>query len=256
MNKKTAMVLAGLVLFASGAVMGFIASRLLGDRGPLAMIHGDPRQFAAMALHRMSSDLDLTDEQQEKLRPLIMDTARQILAIRREQEPRIRELITTSIELTKAMLTPEQREKFSATMARLESRRKAMDRFGPPPPPPGMEGYPPPPGMEGMPPPPHGFGPPPGMEGFPPPHGFGPPPGMEGFPPPPPDLFDPEWDLPPPGPHPGPPPGDRPGSPPARPSGQPPAAGAPQQSETSGKSAVSPPAETGKAPDPAPKTAP
>jgi alkylation response protein AidB-like acyl-CoA dehydrogenase len=64
MNKKAAMVLAGLVLFASGAVMGFIASRLLGDRGPLAMIHGDPRQFAAMALHRMSSDLDLTDEQQ------------------------------------------------------------------------------------------------------------------------------------------------------------------------------------------------
>ena len=155
MNKKAAMVLAGLVLVASGAVMGFIGSRLLGDRGPLAMIHGDPRQFAAMALRRMSSDLDLTDEQQEKLRPLIMDTARQILAIRREQEPRVRELITTSIELTKAMLTPEQREKFTATMARLESRRKATDRFGPPPPPPGMEGYPPPPGTDGFPPPPH-----------------------------------------------------------------------------------------------------
>ena len=233
MNKKTAMVLAGLVLFASGVVMGFIASRLLGDRGPLAMIHGDPRQFAAMALRRMSSDLDLTDEQQEKLRPLIMDTARQILAIRREQEPRIRELVTTSIELTKALLTPEQREKFTATMARLESRRKAMDRFGPPPPPPGMEGYPPPPGMDGFP---------------PPPHGFGPPPGLEGFPPPPPDLFDPEWDLPPPGPHPGPPP--------ARPSGPPSAAAPSQQLENTGKNAASPPADADPAPDAAHKTAP
>ncbi|OLN26388.1 hypothetical protein DVDV_2710 [Desulfovibrio sp. DV] len=236
MNKKAAMVLAGLVLFASGAVMGFIASRLLGDRGPLAMIHGDPRQFAAMALRRMSSDLDLTDEQQEKLRPLIMDTARQILAIRREQEPRVRELITTSIELTKAMLTPEQREKFTATMARLESRRKAMDRFGPPPPPPGMEGYPPPPGMEG----------------YPPPHGFGPPPGMEGFPPPPPDLFDPEWDLPPPGPHPGPPPG----APATRPSGQRPEDAPAKQSEKPGENAAAPPAGAKPAPDAAGKTAP
>ena len=236
MNKKVAMVLAGLVLFASGAVMGFIASRLLGDRGPLAMIHGDPRQFATMALRRMSSDLDLTDEQQEKLRPLIMDTARQILAIRREQEPRVRELITTSIELTKAMLTPEQREKFTATMARLESRRKAMDRFGPPPPPPGMEGYPPPPGMDGFPPPPHGFGPPPGMEGFPPP----------------PDLFDPEWDLPPPGPHPGPPPG----APATRPSGQRPEEAPAQQSEKPGENAAAPSAGVNPAPDAVNKTAP
>jgi Spy/CpxP family protein refolding chaperone len=203
MKKKGVMVLAGLVLFASGAVMGYVGSRLLGDRGPLALLHGDPRHFADMALRRMSSDLDLTQEQQEKLRPIVMDTARQIIAIRREQEPHIRDLIATSMELTKALLTPEQREKFTATMDRFDSRRKAMGRFGPPPPP-GGDGFPPPP-----------------------PHGFGPPPGMDGMPPP--DLFDPEWDLPPPGPHPGPPPG------------QGPKAGAPQPPAGSGQQASPPP---------------
>jgi Spy/CpxP family protein refolding chaperone len=171
MHPKFVKIIAGVVLFASGAVVGVVGSRLLGERGPLAIMHGDPRHFAAMALRRITSDLDLSQEQQDKLRPIIMDTTRQIIALRREQEPRMRELIETSKELTKALLTPEQREKFADVMARLEARRKVLDRFGPPPP--------------------DGFGPPPPPDGFDP-HG--------GPPPPPPDLFDPEWDLPPPPP--------------------------------------------------------
>lgn len=170
MHPKFAKIIAGVVLFASGAVVGVVGSRLLGERGPLALMHGDPRHFAAMAIRRLTSDLDLSQEQQDKLRPLIMDTTRQIIALRREQEPRMQELIDTSIELTKALLTPEQREKFVGVMDKLEARRKAMDHFGPPPPP-------------------DGFGPPP--------DGFGP---RHGPPPPPPDLLDPEWDLPPPPP--------------------------------------------------------
>ena len=194
MNPKFAKVLAGLILFASGAVMGFFGSRLLGDRGPLALLHGDPRHFAEMALRRMSGELDLTEEQREKLRPLLMDTARKMTQLRQEEEPKIRAVIDKSLEDTKALLTPEQREKFTAIMARMEARRKAMERFGPPPPPPG--GFGPPPG-----PPPDGFGPPGG-----PPPGFGPPPDMDGFGPPPPppggfgpppDMFGPDFGPPP-----------------------------------------------------------
>ena len=204
MNPKFAKVLAGLVLFASGAVVGFFGSRLLGDRGPLTLLHGDPRHFAEMILHRLSGELDLTEAQREKLRPMIMDTARKINDIRLEQEPKIRALIDKSKEDTKALLTPEQREKFTAIMERLEARRKAMERFGPPPPPPG--GFGPPPGRDGHRPPPGGFGPP-GADG-PPPGGFGPPDDGFGPPPPPPDfgpppdLFGPDF-----GPPPGPPPG-------------------------------------------------
>ncbi|EKO39403.1 MAG: hypothetical protein B193_1883 [Solidesulfovibrio magneticus str. Maddingley MBC34] len=194
MHPKFIKIIAGVVLFASGAVVGVVGSRLLGERGPWALMHGDPRHFAVMAMRRLTSDLDLTQEQQDKLRPIIMDTTRQIIALRREQEPRMQELIDTSIELTKALLTPEQREKFVDVMARLEARRKAMDHFGPPPPP-------------------DGFGPPP--------DGFGP---RHGPPPPPPDLFDPEWDLPPPGGF-GPPPPD--GFGPPRPGGPGPGFGPP-----------------------------
>lgn len=195
MNPKFAKVLAGLVLFASGAVVGFFGSRLLGDRGPLTLLHGDPRHFAEMVLHRLSGELDLTEAQRDKLRPMIMDTARKINAIRLEQEPKIRALIDKGKEDTKALLTPEQREKFTAIMERLEARRKAMERFGPPPPPPGAFG--PPPGLGRLPSegfgPPGANGPPPGAFG-PPDDGFGPPPPDFG---PPPDLFGPDFGPPP-----------------------------------------------------------
>jgi Spy/CpxP family protein refolding chaperone len=184
MRSTTTKILAGLLLFASGAVTGYFGSRLLAERGRFALFHGDPRHFSEMVVRRMSEDLDLSTEQQEKLRPIVLNTGDELAKIRREQEPKVRETIDKSIEATKAILTPEQREKLTALMERLEQRRKAMERFGPPPGEPGMGPPPgPPPGEGGFPPPPRGFGdgPPP-----PPPPGMGPPPDFGGFPPPPP----------------------------------------------------------------------
>ncbi|KAF5041853.1 hypothetical protein DSECCO2_518680 [anaerobic digester metagenome] len=187
MRPMTTKILAGVLLFASGAVTGYFGSRLLAERGRFALFHGDPRHFSEMVVRRMSDDLDLSAEQQEKLRPIVLNTGDELAKIRREQEPRVRETIDKSIEATKAILTPEQREKFTAFMERLDKRRKAMERFGPPPGGPGGPGGPPP-GEGGFPPPPHGFGdgPPP------PPPGMGPPPDFEGFPPPPPRQPPPE----------------------------------------------------------------
>ena len=50
MNPTLTKVLAGLVLFISGAVMGFFGSRLLTERGTLALLHGDSHRFVDMAM--------------------------------------------------------------------------------------------------------------------------------------------------------------------------------------------------------------
>jgi len=158
-------ILAGLVLFCSGLVVGIFGTRLLTERATLAMFHGDSRHFADMALRRLSGDLDLTQAQVEKLRPIFYATAKKLAEIRREQEPKIQAAITEDLKSIKEVLTPEQREKFEAVLKHLRERRQAMERFGPPPPPPGMgppPDGPPPPGMEPPPPPPFGMDSPPG----------------------------------------------------------------------------------------------
>lgn len=184
MKATATKVLAGLVLFASGVVMGFFGSRYLAERGRLNLLHGDPRHFAEMVVRHMSDDLDLTNEQQQKLRPIVLDTADALAKVRQEQEPKIRKIFDKNNADIRKLLTPAQQEKFTALIDRLERRRKAIGRFGPPPPPPGEFGRhrpppPPPDGFEGHRPPP----PPPG--------------GMDGFPPPPPDFDGP---MPPAGP--------------------------------------------------------
>jgi hypothetical protein len=189
MNPTAKKILAGVVLLVSGAVIGFFGSRYLVERGRLALLHGDSRQFADKVLRHMTDDLSLTKEQQERVRVIVLNTAGAIDKIRQEQEPKLRELLEKNNAAINKLLTPEQQEKFSALVERLERRRKAMERFGPPPPPPGMEGLPPPPPG----------GPPPGMDGFPPPPpppGMGPPPefghfpGFDGPPPQPPHNRD------------------------------------------------------------------
>jgi len=185
MKATATKVLAGLVLFASGVVMGFFGSRYLAERGRLNLLHGDPRHFAEMVVRHMSDDLDLTKKQQEKLRPIVLDTADALAKVRQEQEPKLRKIFDKNNEGIRKLLTPAQQEKFTALINRLELRRKAIGRFGPPPPPPGeFDGHrPPPPGMDGFPPPP----PPGGFDGHRPPP---PPPGMGDYPPPPPPDFD------------------------------------------------------------------
>lgn len=192
-------VLAGLVLFISGLVVGVFGTRLMGERSTLALLHGDSKRFAELVVHRLSADLDLTPDQRAKLRPIVLETAKKLAEIRREQEPKIKAAMEADTKAIKTILTPEQVEKFEAMLKRLEERRQALARFGPPPPPPGMGPMPPgdPLGM-GPPPPPPGMGPPPL------------PPGM-GPPPLPPD--DPLGLGRPGGPRPGPPPGMRPGGP-------------------------------------------
>lgn len=168
-------VLAGLVLFASGVVMGFFGSRYLAERGRLALLHGDPRHFSEMVVRHMTDDLGLSKKQQEKLRPIVLDTAEALAKVRQEQEPQLNKIFEKSNEEIKKLLTPDQQEKFTALLKRLERRRKAIGRFGPPPPPPGEFG-----GHRPPPPPPDGY------DGHRPP----PPPGMDDYPPPPPPDFD------------------------------------------------------------------
>ncbi|EFL52673.1 protein of unknown function Spy-related [Solidesulfovibrio fructosivorans JJ]] len=151
--------LAGLVLFASGIVIGFFGSRYLAERGRLALLHGDPRHFSEMVVRRISDDLDLTNEQRQKLRPIVLRTAEALAKVRQEQEPKIHKIFEKSNKDIRKLLKPDQQEKFTALLKRLERRRKALGHFAPPPPPPGAfdDHRPPPPGMDGFPPPPPDF---------------------------------------------------------------------------------------------------
>jgi len=100
---------------------------------------GRPRgQRIEERLERLSKALNLTEDQKEKLKPILQDQAQQMRALREDssltpeqRREKARELFKAHREEIAKILTPEQREKWKEMRERREERRE--HKGGPPP---------------------------------------------------------------------------------------------------------------------------
>jgi hypothetical protein len=88
----------------------------------------------------LSERLNLTEEQQKNIDKILRESQDKIITIRMKYLPEIKEISDQSLELMKAELNPEQREKLEVLHVKLQERRaKALIRRdrrennGPPP---------------------------------------------------------------------------------------------------------------------------
>jgi Spy/CpxP family protein refolding chaperone len=122
-----------LLIFAAGVITGAFVAPIVGRS---FMRPPGSQEMAQHIMHRLSSNLDLTDAQVAQIKPLVEKTGADMETIRRETTQRVmRRMEQTNTEIS-AILLPEQQAKFK-TME--EERRKRMERdhrFAEPPPPP------------------------------------------------------------------------------------------------------------------------
>lgn len=147
-------------LFLSGVAIGALAMFLVLDRSPGVFPRGErpgpqPRH---LAMGMMAERLGLTPEQRSRIEQIHRESRREAEEIRREMRPRLEAHIEETRRRIRAVLTPEQLERFDEMGRRFGGR---MDRFllgegpggprrgGPGPRPPGAgpppDGPPPPP---------------------------------------------------------------------------------------------------------------
>jgi Spy/CpxP family protein refolding chaperone len=105
-RKKWEVRLAVLILFVVGFLAGGLAMNLYNSR------ELRPRSGARGGFEQMLDRLDLTQDQREKVRAIFDDTRKQLSELRRESEPRFRELRKNTDERLQAVLTPDQWEQF------------------------------------------------------------------------------------------------------------------------------------------------
>jgi periplasmic protein CpxP/Spy len=128
-------------LFVAAMVVGFCASTVMAKDAnePNKPKHkmGDQQRVmkdrTEMRLQDLTKRLDLTKEQQEKIKPILADENKQIEAVMKDQtitreqkQPKIqaiRKETTTKIE---AQLTPAQQEKFKKQQEQMKERRTEM----------------------------------------------------------------------------------------------------------------------------------
>jgi Spy/CpxP family protein refolding chaperone len=69
------------------------------------------------------NQLDLTSEQKQQVKAIFDDTRSQLSAIRKKSEPEFREVRRQTDERLKAVLTPEQWDRFQQIMSESKGRR-------------------------------------------------------------------------------------------------------------------------------------
>jgi Spy/CpxP family protein refolding chaperone len=81
------------------------------------------------ALEHMAKTLDLTPEQQAKIRPIIEQAKPQIVAIRQEARQKIKTIRDNTRSQIRPLLTPPQQQKWDAIQKAREDMRKARQEM-------------------------------------------------------------------------------------------------------------------------------
>ena len=110
--------LAALMIFVIGFIAGALAMNIYrGQRGPSA--YGDRRGRFEETLDK----LNLTQDQKNQVKAIFDDARAQLGQLRKESEPKFREVRKQTDERLKAVLEPEQWEQFQQIMSEARKGR-------------------------------------------------------------------------------------------------------------------------------------
>lgn len=132
MNKSWKVIIAFVGIFTAGVVAGvLVAPRIFddvierrGQRGPGRPQFQFSQPLGPQVIRRISEDLQLTAEQQEKIKPIETRITEELRGLRRETQAAIERM---QVEIS-AVLTPEQRIEFEKKMA---AGRERMNKRSP-----------------------------------------------------------------------------------------------------------------------------
>lgn len=136
MNKSrfARIVLYAALIFLAGALTGALVAPMIGRS---FMRLPDSHHMSRLMLTHLRSGLDLTDDQEAKIKPLVENTCADMETIHHETAQRVMDRIAETNAKISVFLTPEQRVKFK----KLEAEHKVRIRHfhpvsapGPPPP--------------------------------------------------------------------------------------------------------------------------
>ena len=94
------------------------------------MSGGGGRRHKEDMLEHMKRDLDLSDQQATEIRSILDQTRNEFRALRAEARPRYDRIRQNARARIRALLTPEQQQRFDAKMAERDAERKEQERQG------------------------------------------------------------------------------------------------------------------------------
>jgi Spy/CpxP family protein refolding chaperone len=132
--KKWKLVIGVALVFVLGLLVGSMGTGLY-TKHRFHRPKKDPSEMRAFILERFSHKLDLTEVQRKTFKTIIDQMGEKLDEHFRKSHSAIGEIIEPGYSKMRAVLSPDQQEKFDELRERLERHRKARTKFGPPGPP-------------------------------------------------------------------------------------------------------------------------
>ncbi|MBI2836916.1 MAG: hypothetical protein HYX75_01260 [Acidobacteria bacterium] len=119
--------LAVLAVFVAGFLCGGAAANLYRLRIENEIVHS-PDVMIQVVLYKMGRELELTDSQKEEVRQALLDARTEILHQTKDVLPQFKNIFEKTQGRIRAVLTPEQQEKFDRVIAERRSFMQEMER--------------------------------------------------------------------------------------------------------------------------------
>jgi len=112
-----------LLVFLLGAAGGALVTHMIHEARFERFISGGHRTREDVIVERLTRKLDLDGRQQEQVRAIMHETHDGIRQVRSRIHPQIEALLTAGQDRIKAVLRPDQREKFDKIIAERKQRK-------------------------------------------------------------------------------------------------------------------------------------
>ncbi len=128
--KRWKAILSIILIFLLGGMAGAFVMHTMDQQRMERMVKGDPHMMREIIIQRLKRELDLDQAQLEQVRAIVSDTHNEIREVRKQIRPQIDQVLQRSEDRVRAILRPDQVEKFNKIVEERKRKREGESREG------------------------------------------------------------------------------------------------------------------------------
>ncbi len=115
------------MVFLLGAMTGALVTHTIYRQKMENIIKDEPRTIREVIVQRLDRKLSLDPAQLEQVRAIVRETHSEMKNVRKQIRPQIDEILTRSQAKVRAILRPDQLEKYEKILAERKKRRETEE---------------------------------------------------------------------------------------------------------------------------------
>ena len=121
--KKWKAIIGVILVFALGAVAGALVTHRVCQHRMESLVGGGSKAMREFIFNRMDRELKLDDSQRAQLKAIFQETHEQIKAVHGRIQPQVDEILSRADDRVRAILRPDQRERYEKFVQERKARR-------------------------------------------------------------------------------------------------------------------------------------